>query len=321
MRGHATLTERRAPWVVFTRHDDPWLNDETAKLQRLGGRVIRMDGRQLRDPRTLFATFARELRFPAYFGHNWDALVDCLQDWHGHGGASRDAAVVIDSADDLLSADFLGCFVSVLCQAAWRANLRLDADGNPDEGTPPFTLHTAFLLNNTPPTAFAGPAATDMDVAVRLDEGRLTATLTGEDWPDVAPGPKATERVSAPHRLGEAETEVKGVVDSLPAELVDRLSAFLENAEPLLSSPGTLPDPFSDSEQMRVRIGIMTDGVWVWQLSWADYVRYHRVAPPAEFLQHIESVDFRAPEIPEGCAMQIAKAEGIPMPPDGEDWG
>ncbi|MGW6026428.1 barstar family protein [Streptomyces sp. NPDC055099] len=118
METGATLTRRRAPWVVFTRHDDPWLSTETAELQKLGGQVIHVDGRELRDPPTLFATFARELRFPAYFGHNWDALVDCLHDWHGHCGETRDVAVLIDHADDLLTADFLGLFISVLCQAA-----------------------------------------------------------------------------------------------------------------------------------------------------------------------------------------------------------
>ncbi|MFH8487920.1 barstar family protein [Streptomyces longisporoflavus] len=189
MSREATLTERRPPWVVFTHHDDPWLAEETAELKRQGGRVINLNGRELREPSALFAAFARELRFPAYFGHNWDTLVDCLHDWHGHGGDSRDAAILIDNADRLQSAEFLGLFVSVLCQAAWRANLQLDADGAPNEDTPPFTLHFAFLLNNTPPAAFAAPTSNGMDVTVNHEEGRLTATLTGSDWPDGPPEP------------------------------------------------------------------------------------------------------------------------------------
>ncbi|MEV0529387.1 barstar family protein [Streptomyces sp. NPDC050439] len=180
----ATLTRRRSPWVVFARHDDPWLSTETAELQKLGGRVIHLDGRELSDPPALFAAFARELSFPAYFGHNWDALVDCLHDWHGHGGETKDVAVLIDHADDLLGADFLGLFVSVLCQAAWQANLQLDADGAPNGDPPPHTLHFAFVLDTAPPTAFAEPAASGMDVSVKRDEERLTATSTGEDWPE-----------------------------------------------------------------------------------------------------------------------------------------
>jgi RNAse (barnase) inhibitor barstar len=183
----ATLTKRRSPWVVFTGRDDPWLNTETDKLREQGGRVFRLDGRKLREPEALFATFAEELSFPDYFGRNWDALVDCLHHWHGHEPRTKDVAVLIDNADDLLSADFLGLLVSVLCQAAWKANLQLDADGIPNRHETPFTLHFVFLLDGTTPSAFAKAAASGMDVSVAVDTERLTATLTVEDWPEVGP--------------------------------------------------------------------------------------------------------------------------------------
>jgi len=179
-----TLTERRSPWVVVTRFDDPWVAAEVGKLQKQGGRVATLDGRELREPASLFAAFARELSFPSYFGRNWSALVDCLHDWHGHGADTKALAVLIDEADDLVGADFLGLFVSALCEAAWKANLQLDADGYPHENWPPFALHFVFLVRATAPVAFAEPAATDADVSVALSDGRLTATLTGVDWPN-----------------------------------------------------------------------------------------------------------------------------------------
>jgi hypothetical protein len=87
-----TLTERQSPWVVVTRADDPWVSAEVVKLEKRGGTVVRLEGWKLREPPSLFATFARELSFPGYFGHNWDALVDCLRDWHGHGADTKDLA-------------------------------------------------------------------------------------------------------------------------------------------------------------------------------------------------------------------------------------
>ncbi|CAM5726907.1 hypothetical protein SFUMM280S_05883 [Streptomyces fumanus] len=78
--------------------------------------------------------------------------------------------------------------------------------------------------------------------------------------------------------------------------------------------PGNHADPFSDSPDMHVRVGIMTDGEWVWHLAWSDYVKYHRVSPPDDFLEHITALDYTAPDITVEHAMEIAEAEGIPMP-------
>ncbi|NEB58461.1 hypothetical protein G3I61_01665 [Streptomyces diastaticus] len=120
--------------------------------------------------------------------------------------------------------------------------------------------------------------------------------------------------IPAPHRVGEPQMEADFTPGTLDEALVDRLSRFLEEAEPVLFSPGTVPDPFSDSQDMYVRVGIMTDGTWVWQLAWADYVQYHQVAPPSNFLDHIISLNFTAPELTIERTLEIAEAEGLPLP-------
>lgn len=178
-----TLTERRPPWVVFTSAADPWPASETAALVRRNGLVLRLDGREMTDPASVFRTFARDLSFLGYFGHNWDALVDCLHDWHGPGHGNQDLAILIEHADDLLKSDFLGLFVSVLAQAAWHSNLRLDADGELDEWRPRTAQHFVFLLDHTAPAAFTEKVARGVDVVVAFQDGRLLVTLTDTDWP------------------------------------------------------------------------------------------------------------------------------------------
>ncbi|GAA1655626.1 barstar family protein [Actinoplanes couchii] len=178
-----TLTERRPPWLIVTHTDDPWVTTATTELTDHGGTVIHLPGPNLNTPAAIFTTFARALNFPRYFGHNWDALVDCLNDWHPHTTAGKGLTVVIDHADHLAHADFLGIFVSVLCQAAWNANRRLDTDGNPHDERPAYPLHFILLTEQTTPAAFTDGATTGMDVAVTVTDGRLTATLTGPDWP------------------------------------------------------------------------------------------------------------------------------------------
>ncbi|MGW4797937.1 barstar family protein [Nonomuraea sp. NPDC004297] len=58
------------------------------------GRVV--DGRACRTRAAFFDEVARALRFPGYFGRNWDALTDCLRDI----GA---ATLIVRRAEELLA--------------------------------------------------------------------------------------------------------------------------------------------------------------------------------------------------------------------------
>ncbi|MFD3467982.1 barstar family protein [Streptomyces sp. NPDC058682] len=233
MMTEPTLTEHRSPWVVFTSPADPWLASETAALAQRNGLVLRLDGREMRDPGSVFRTFARELSFLGYFGHNWDALVDCLHDWHGPGHGSQDLAILIEHADDLLKSDFLGLFVSVLAQAAWNSNLRLDADGELDEWRQCIAQHFVFLLDHTAPAAFTEKAARGTDVAVALADGRLLVTLTDVDWPGGDPA-------SAPWTAGPLSFADKEILSGMTVKVVkmfrDHLGCSIHEALDILQS-------------------------------------------------------------------------------------
>ncbi|GII58584.1 hypothetical protein Pth03_69730 [Planotetraspora thailandica] len=57
-----------------------------------------VDGRECRTRAAFFTEVARALRFPAYFGRNWDALTDSLRDATQAGNV----ALVVANADELL---------------------------------------------------------------------------------------------------------------------------------------------------------------------------------------------------------------------------
>ncbi|MFJ6793801.1 barstar family protein [Streptomyces sp. NPDC091268] len=228
-----TLTEHRSPWVVFTSPADPWLLSETAAFTQRNGLVLRLDGREMADPASLFRTFARELSFLDHFGHNWDALVDCLHDWHGPGHGNQDLAIVIEHADDLLKTDFLGRFVSVLAQAARNSNLRLDGDGELDEWRRRTAQHFVFLLDHTAPGAFTEGAARGMDVAVALSDGRLLATLTDVEWP--GGDPASTPWTAGPLSFADEEI-LSGMTDKAITLFRDHLGCSIHEAMDLLQS-------------------------------------------------------------------------------------
>ncbi|MET8094322.1 barstar family protein [Micromonospora sp. NPDC005220] len=159
------------PWVVVARNDDRMAHEKVAALAP-GGVVRRLDSRRMVDAAGLFAEFSDKLEFPSYFGHNWYALVDCLDDLHGSWHDKRPVVIVVEEADVLVGKDFFPLFISLLCEAAERANLSLDADGLP-RNRPPFPLHFMFFLARCEVREVAKELSSRDDMLVRESDGRL----------------------------------------------------------------------------------------------------------------------------------------------------
>jgi hypothetical protein len=68
-----------------------------------GFAVRTIQGKQCRTPSSLFKEFARALDFPDYFGHNWDALEECLVDFEWL--QAKGYILLIPDADAVLSED------------------------------------------------------------------------------------------------------------------------------------------------------------------------------------------------------------------------
>ena len=73
------LQSTKAPWtslaiVAAGKRADSLVRRPTGFALKV------IKGRHCKTPANLFAEFARALEFPDYFGHNWDALEECLAD-------------------------------------------------------------------------------------------------------------------------------------------------------------------------------------------------------------------------------------------------
>jgi RNAse (barnase) inhibitor barstar len=159
------------PWVVVARDDDRVVQAQLSALAS-DSVVRRLDSRKMTTEAGLFKEFAEQLEFPSYFGHNWYALVDCLDDLHGSWHGNLPVVVVLEDADVLVDQDFFPLFIALLCEAAERANLSLDADDLPRD-RPPFPLHFLFFIGRHDCGEIIDRLHVRDDVLVRESEGRL----------------------------------------------------------------------------------------------------------------------------------------------------
>ncbi|MFK0213995.1 barstar family protein [Streptomyces sp. NPDC090298] len=81
--------------------------------------VARLDGREMSDDMSTFQQFEEALKFPSYFGWNWNALHDCLRDLQWL--ASDHHVLIIESAEHALSGDSEARRELLAC--LWRSGL------------------------------------------------------------------------------------------------------------------------------------------------------------------------------------------------------
>ena len=72
-------------------------------------RTVQLDGTQIRSKAAFLEAVAAALNFPDYFGHNWDALDECLAD------IEEDTEVVWTDSGFYAAADPEGFRVAVDC--------------------------------------------------------------------------------------------------------------------------------------------------------------------------------------------------------------
>ncbi|RKR89824.1 barstar (barnase inhibitor) [Micromonospora pisi] len=101
------------------RHLPPWLTVSTDPAPPADALVV--SGTENRSRAGLFTDWATALSFPDYFGHNWDALLDCLRDLVTRGPRT----LVVTDAADLLADEppaQLATLLAVLASAAQESD-------------------------------------------------------------------------------------------------------------------------------------------------------------------------------------------------------
>ncbi|MFD8953937.1 barstar family protein [Streptomyces xanthophaeus] len=185
------VAKPETPWVIFGPREAVEFKEQTATLRAAGGRVYEVHARDLTDEAGVLAAFARAVGVPGYFGWNWDALVDCLDDLHEAVTGGVGIVVVVHGADVLLGTDHLKVFMMVLCLAADRANTAVDPDGDL-RNQPVVIEHFVFLLDDVRAEEFA-VGIKDPDVVVRVEGDFLTVALDLDVWrPEAAGRPKVS---------------------------------------------------------------------------------------------------------------------------------
>ncbi|HMS82871.1 MAG TPA: barstar family protein [Nitrospira sp.] len=77
---HTQLSAASPPWASLLVV--PRGSVATTVVKAPAGFLVRtIQGKKCGSTSSLFAEFARALTFPDYFGHNWDALEECLADF------------------------------------------------------------------------------------------------------------------------------------------------------------------------------------------------------------------------------------------------
>jgi RNAse (barnase) inhibitor barstar len=132
----------KSPWVhVLVVRDGE--SPEQAVVPTAGFSVTVVRGSKCKTREGLFVEFARALSFPDYFGHNWDAVEECLADLEWL--PARGYVVIVTDAEQVLTKDDedYPTFIDILNDAGESWSSR-KVDGASQVGVP---FHVVLVVS------------------------------------------------------------------------------------------------------------------------------------------------------------------------------
>ena len=79
------------------------IKDITLKFDKNHSVVVDIDGNKMVDKNVFFSFISKELYFPDYFGKNWDALDECLQDLEWLDISVNQVLIIVRNPNSILS--------------------------------------------------------------------------------------------------------------------------------------------------------------------------------------------------------------------------
>jgi hypothetical protein len=68
------------PANTLPENDSAVIGKMTSGLKQQGIQIFYLDGREVCDKQSFLSKISTVMKFPDYFGHNWDALDECITD-------------------------------------------------------------------------------------------------------------------------------------------------------------------------------------------------------------------------------------------------
>ncbi len=109
----------KAPWALLVCCKESEIDNFAYYTAQVNKEIVRfIRGRRCPTSNSLLQEFAAALQFPYYFGHNWDALDECLSDLEWLQGSQY--IIIITQANELLKqeGEKFGLLLNILTGAS-----------------------------------------------------------------------------------------------------------------------------------------------------------------------------------------------------------